>query len=373
MKMTGEVKTISASAPGPCSVPIETDRGTTLRSCQRSVEAVGKAAFQKRRIEKNGEKSMSTPRLTRFPITLILRCVSPGIVLAVLTVLIAWTCVGCTMPVDRVDGVLDNVAQPDVPRPNRFKMNEESWSYAYADGARSSMTEFVGKRSLTNLVPWYIDAMEKNGWSHRTLDVGRTRVLTFTKAREVAQVSIFRKYNTRHKDFETIVRVEIGPQKTEEMPVYRVIPLPNSEKQSGTDRIPTDNRLGDAPPATPVEKESSSLPSANRTTASRSVNQLTTEQSTDSWRTEEPSLREATYTTSQAAGTESFDAEVLPASSTQSTMNASASIETATVKTAPIETATVKAERIVTLDDAIHGPPLPDVLDEIPTDSNTTE
>jgi len=257
---------------------------------------------------------------------------------------------GCTLPPERVDGVVEGVTQDDIPKPPRFTVRD-SWMYSHPETDtgffRSCKTEFVGRGKLKELTSWYLDEMSQLGWRRRDVDIGSTRIMTFSKKAEYAKVSMFREYNVKDKVFETVITVEIGPQKTENAPIYQVIPAPGSGRtpaQSFGDMpIRPKSEIGKFEPVKPYETEISSL----------------REPRSDELQTRRASL-------------ELFNPEVLPASSTgnsgsSATVSYESSATSGTGQTGPAAKGSVSGASNggLLLDEAIHGPPLPDVLDDI--------
>jgi hypothetical protein len=164
---------------------------------------------------------------------------------------------GClATPLDRIPGVVESASQPDIPVPRDFhqKENGDNWSYVmYSSGParfRSWVGEYVGFKQLRDLVPWYISQMTEDGWTHRGTEEGEKRILSFTNtADERALVILQRGYNRYQDRFQTIVRVEIGPQPTEAMDVDEVLRSSGVPLESAVDESSIDDERPEAIPA----------------------------------------------------------------------------------------------------------------------------
>lgn len=275
---------------------------------------------------------------------------------------------GCTLQPDRVDGVVEGVQQDDVPHPPKFEVRH-SWMYNHPETDtgffRSCVTEFVGRGKLKALTSWYIDEMTELGWRRRDVDIGSTRVMTFSKRQEYAKVSILRDYNVKDRQFEIVVTVEIGPERTEDVPIYQVIPAPGSSRVPSQDfgdlKILPKNEIGKFEPVKPYETQISVLQD-DATSGSHQTRRASLESFS-------PEVLPAASTSATHDGTPtrpSYDAgrdsrpEMAPTSSPSSTSGVAANAE-------------VTTERGPSIDEAIHGPPLPDVLEDEVTEGNNSD
>ena len=164
-----------------------------------------------------------------------------GLLRSALAAIVTGMLIGCVSePLERIPGIIRDQTQADIPIPRSFvqRNHGENWAYTqFSSGPasfRSWVGEYVGPKQVRDLVPWYKTQMLKDGWTHRQdRDDGRKRVLSFANAKDERALVIFdRIYDAREDEFETLIRVEVGPMPTEAMDVDHV--LQNSGFQKST-------------------------------------------------------------------------------------------------------------------------------------------
>ncbi len=128
-----------------------------------------------------------------------------------------------------LEGVTENVDQPDIPVPRGFK-RVYSWSFdGFADTEghfRSWEGQYVGLTKRREIVDWYRDRMPDNGWllksSHAS---GSKNVLEYTKGNvDDAVVTVSAKFYPDEDTYKTVVTAEVKPTAPEELQVEDVLP-----------------------------------------------------------------------------------------------------------------------------------------------------
>jgi len=109
------------------------------------------------------------------------------------------------------------VQQNDIPVPLNFQFDrDQSYSLIrFGSGVgsfRSWVGYYYGDQQVGNLVPWYVEQMTVDGWTHRDTrtELARRR-LTFVKGDETATVWLYREFIPRFDRYQTVVKAEIHP------------------------------------------------------------------------------------------------------------------------------------------------------------------
>ena len=165
-------------------------------------------------------KSSRNPFLP-FPGLSLSEAVSPRIplLMALIVVFAALFNLSCRIRgPEKLDGVVYNVDQNDIPIPLGFQRRpNSSWSYGhqFQKPFRSWKSTYLGEGKPRKVASWYIDQMPKEGWLLKSNFKGSKRILTYLKGtEEVAEIEIYDEYFPNEDTFKTIVVAAIRPLST---------------------------------------------------------------------------------------------------------------------------------------------------------------
>ena len=150
---------------------------------------------------------------------------------------------------EKLDGVVYNVDQNDIPVPLGFQRKpNSSWSYGhqFSKPFRSWKSTYLGESKPRKVASWYMDQMPKEGWLLKSNFTGSKRILTYLKGtEEVAEIEIYNEYFPNEDTFKTIVVAAIRPLSTPELHIEDVLEE-NSRPVTTTRAIPASVQEEDA-------------------------------------------------------------------------------------------------------------------------------
>jgi hypothetical protein len=127
--------------------------------------------------------------------------------------LLAAAASGCVSPPRPIEGIVEGTEHGDIPVPPDFEFTG-SQERPPLEPPRSWTGYYRGSRQISDLAPWYIPAMQAQGWSFQGIRDGDadSKRLRFYKGDEEAYVELYRDFDSRKGRYTTVIKASIHPR-----------------------------------------------------------------------------------------------------------------------------------------------------------------